>query len=280
MQVRANGIGIEVESHGADGAPAFLLIRGLGTQLIHWPAVLLEALVGEGFRVVVFDNRDVGLSEKLDGPGASYSVADMAADTEGVLDALAIDRAHVAGISMGGMIAQWLAAERPERCRSLASIMSSSGARGLPGPTPEALDALVSVPEDPSDRDCVIAHNMRTQRVFESPAFAPTEAELRSLFSAAYDRCNCPEGVTRQMRAVAASGDRSGRLAGMRVPTLVVHGTDDPLIPPAAGRDTAARIPGARLELVEGMGHDVTPANAPILARLLVDHARAADARG
>jgi proline iminopeptidase len=204
----------------------------------------------------------------------------MAEDTVGVLDALEVDRAHVAGISMGGMIAQVMAAEWPDRCRSLTSIMSSSGAPGLPGPTPEALEALLSRPEDPNDRECVIAHGMRTQRVIESPRFAPDDDELRAWIAAAYDRCHCPEGVARQLASVMSSGDRSGQLGRIRVPTLVVHGTADPLIPPAAGEDTAARIPGARLELVEGMGHDVTRTNAPILARLLVAHARAADGAG
>lgn len=278
MQVRANGIAIEVESRGASEAPPFLLIRGLGTQLIHWPDALLDALVARGFRVVVFDNRDAGLSRKFDGaPSPAYSIADMAADAVGVLDALGIERAHVAGISMGGMIAQVMAAEWPGRCRSLASIMSSSGAPGLPGPTPEALDALLSRPEDPTDRACVIAHAMRTQRVFESPRFAPTDDELRTLVAAAFDRCHCPDGVARQLAAVIASGDRSEQLARIAVPTLVVHGADDPLVPIAAGEDTASRIPGARFERIEGMGHDVTRTNAPILAELLAGHALAAD---
>jgi proline iminopeptidase len=158
--------------------------------------------------------------------------------------------------------------------------MSTSGAPGLPGPTPAALEALTSTPDAPGDRASVIAHSMRTQRVFESPAFAPSEEELRALMTAAYDRCYCPDGVVRQMTAVGRSGDRSAALAGIGVPTLVVHGVEDPLIPLAAGEDTARRIPGARLERVKGMGHDVTGGNAPILARLLVEHARRADGSG
>ncbi len=273
MQVEANGIGIEVETHGPDDAPAFLLIRGLGTQLVQWPGELVDALVGGGYRVVLFDNRDVGLSQKFD--DTSYDLRDMAADAIGVLDALSIGQAHVMGISMGGMIAQWMAIHWAERCRSLVSVMSSSGAPDLPGPTPEAIEALTSVPEHPDDRECVIAHGMRTQRVFESPEFALDDAELREYIASAYDRCYCPDGVRRQMTAVMASQGRADDLARVTRPTLVVHGADDPLIPLAAGEDTARRVPGARLEVVEGMGHDVTRHNAPVLARLLLEHARA-----
>lgn len=291
---RVNGIRIEIEDRGDPQRPAFMLIRGLATQLIQWPDALLDALVDAGHRVVVFDNRDVGLSEKFEAfgapdvhsltkalatgeaPPAPYSIEDMAADAVGVLDALGIARAHVAGISMGGMIAQVAAARSPQRWLSLASIMSSSGAPGLPGPTPEAMDALLSQPVDPSDRECVIEHNVRTQRAIESPAYPMTDEEARSYAERAYDRCYCPDGVARQMAAILASGSRLELLASIRLPTLVIHGEADELIPPAAGEDTARRIPGAKLERVPGMGHDVTAANAPLLAELLVAHARGA----
>jgi len=279
LRVQANGIEIEVESRGPDGAPLFLLIRGLGTQLVQWPAALLDPLLAAGYRVIVFDNRDAGLSRKFEGaPSPPYHLRDMAADTVGVLDALGVDRAHVAGISMGGMIAQWVAIGWPDRCRSLTSIMSSSGAPGLPGPTPEAMEALLSQPEDPGDRECVIRHGMRTQRVIESPAFALGDEELRAYVASAYDRCHCPEGVVRQLSAILASGSRAEELACVGVPSLVIHGAADRLVPLAAGEDTARRIPGARLEVIAGMGHDVTPGNAPLLARLLIEHARRADA--
>ncbi|MCZ6783533.1 MAG: alpha/beta hydrolase [Proteobacteria bacterium] len=289
---RVNGIRIEIEERGDRDHPALLLIRGLATQLTHWPEAFLDALVAAGLRVVVFDNRDAGLSEKFEAfgapdveslfkatatgeaPPAPYRVDDMAADTVGVLDALGIERAHVAGISMGGMIAQVTAARAPDRCWSLTSIMSSSGAPNLPGPTPEAMTALVSQPEDPSNRECVIAHHMETQRVIESPAYPMTESEARRYAEGGYDRGYCPEGVARQMAAILASGSRVELLASIRVPTLVIHGAEDVLIPPACGEDTARRIRGARLELVTGMGHDVTAANSPLLARLLSEHAR------
>lgn len=283
-----NGIRIEIEDAGPEGAPALLLVRGLASQLIHWPDALVRALGEAGLRVVRFDNRDAGLSQKFDAAGMPdlaavaagraappYRLADMAADAVGVLDACGVERAHVAGISLGGMVAQHVVLGHPERCLSVASIMSSSGAAGLPPATPEAMEALTSLPEDPSDRECVIRHGMRTQRVIESPAYPPSEAELRAYFERGYDRCYCPEGSQRQMAAVLADRGRAERLGEIRVPMLVLHGGDDPLIHPACGEDTARRVPGAKLEIIPGMGHDVTTANAPILARHLVAHVRA-----
>jgi len=284
---RANGIAIEVEERGPREGPALLLIRGLSTQLIHWPDRFLDLLADAGFRVVCFDNRDVGLSQKFEAAGVPdlravvarrvpppYTLADMARDSVGVLDALEIERAHVAGISLGGMVAQHLAFSHPERCLSVASIMSTSGAPGLPPATPEAMEALTSLPSDPNDRKCVITHNMRTQRVYESPAYPPSEAELRSYFERGYDRCYCPEGTLRQMAAAMADGSRAERLSGVTVPMLVLHGAADPLIQPACGEDTARRVPGAKLEIVAGMGHDVTNANSRIVAQHLIEHAR------
>ncbi len=286
-----NGMRIEIEERGPKQAPAFLLIRGLSTQLIHWPERLLSLLVAAGFRVVCFDNRDVGLSEKFDSAGVPdlaaivagrsappYTLGDMALDAVGVLDALGIARAHVAGISLGGMVAQHLAFSHGARCLTVASLMSTSGAPGLPPATPEAMEALTSTPSDPGDRECVIRHNMRTQRVIESPAYPPTEHELRAYFERGYDRCYHPAGSLRQMAAALADGSRAERLARIRVPVLVLHGTDDPLIHPACGEDTARRIPGAKLVLVPGMGHDVTSANAGLVAEHLIAHARAGGA--
>jgi pimeloyl-ACP methyl ester carboxylesterase len=282
-----NGIRIEIEDSGPEGAPVLLLIRGLASQLIHWPDAFVAALTGAGLRVLRFDNRDSGLSQKFDEAGVPdfgsviaghaappYTLADMAADAVGVLDALGVERAHVAGISLGGMVTQQVAISHPERCLSVASIMSSSGAAGLPPATPAAMEALTSVPEDPTDRECVITHNMRTQRVIESPAYPPSEVELRDYFERSYDRCYCPDGSQRQMAAVLADRGRAERLAEVRVPTLVLHGAEDPLIHPACGEDTARCIPGAKLEIVPGMGHDVTTANAPIVAEHLIAHAR------
>jgi len=283
------GVQIEVESRGREDAPAFLLIRGLSTQLIHWPESFLEAFVAAGFRVVVFDNRDCGLSDKFEAYGAPeiadllsgkadppYRVADMALDAVGVLDALGIERAHAAGISLGGMVAQHLAASHGDRFLSVTSIMSSSGAPGLPAAKPEAMEALTSRPSDPTDREVVIQHGMRTQRIIASPDYPPTDAELRSYFERGYDRCYCPDGSARQMAAVLADGSRVERLRTVDLPFLVVHGTEDPLIPIACGEDTARHVPGARFESVAGMGHDVTEANAALLSTLLIEHARKA----
>ena len=281
-----NGIRIEIETRGDPSHETFLLVRGLSTQLVQWPERFLDALVAAGFHVIVFDNRDAGLSTKIDAPApdlasllsgtaeAPYSLRDMATDTIGVLDAVGVERAHVAGMSLGGMIVQHVAMAFPERCRSLASIMSTSGAPDLPPATPEAMDALVSRPEDPEDRECVIAHSMRTQRVIASPGYAPTDAELRRYFEVAYDRCYYPEGPARQMAAVLADGSRVEGLKTIRVPTLVLHGAEDPLIHPACGEDTARHVPGAKLEIVAGMGHDLTDASSELVAGHLVTHAR------
>ena len=284
-----NGITIEIDELGPREAPAFLLIRGLTSQLIHWPERFLTLLVDGGFRVVCFDNRDAGLSQKFEVEGVPgieevllgerappYTLDDMARDAVGVLDTLGIERAHVAGISLGGMVAQHVAFSHGARCLSLASIMSTSGAPGLPPPTPEAMESLTSRPADPTDRECVIRHNMHTQRMIESPAYPPTEQELRSYFERGYDRCYCPDGSARQMAAVLADRDRAERLLEIEVPTLVLHGAEDPLVLPACGEDTARRIPGAKFEIVPGMGHDVTAANALIVAEHLIAHARAA----
>ena len=287
---KVNGITIEIESRGKPEDPSLVLVRGLGTQLAQWPASMTDALTGAGLHVVLFDNRDVGLSHKFDDAGVpdlaelvagraepAYRLADMANDTVGVLDALGIERAHFAGISLGGMIVQHVAASHGERCLSMTSIMSSSGAPGLPAAKPEAMAALTSKPEDPSDRECVIQHSMKTQRVIGSPAYAMSDAELRRYCELAYDRCYYPDGKARQTAAAFCDGSRVELLQEIRVPSLVIHGADDPLVPLAAGEDTARHIPGCRLEVIEGMGHDVTNTNAPILAKLLIEHARRAN---
>jgi pimeloyl-ACP methyl ester carboxylesterase len=291
----ANGIEIDAEEFGeATGVP-LLLIRGLGTQRTAWPEAFVAGLAQRGHRVITFDNRDVGLSTKFHqaesmDPGeamdrwargdlieAPYRIDDMALDTVGLLDALDVETTHVAGISMGGMIAQLLAARHKDRVRSLTSIMSSSGAPGLPGPTPEALAALLSLPENPNDRESVVRHTVETEKVFSSPGYPPGDAYLRAVAERAYDRCYCPDGVGRQMLAVLVGGERTKLLETIRVPTLVIHGVDDPLIPVEAGMDTARRIPGAELRLVPGMGHDVAPGLTPTLVEAIAEHAAAAE---
>ncbi len=278
---------IEVETRGSADDPTFVLIRGLSTQLIQWPESFLDALVKAGFHVVIFDNRDCGLSEKFDSYGTPslgdlvagkadppYRLADMALDVVGVLDRLGVARAHFAGMSLGGMIAQHLAFSHGDRCVTVTSVMSTSGAPGLPGATPEAMEALTSQPNDPNDRETVIAHGMRTQRVISSPGFPPSDVELRRYIERAYDRCYCPDGSARQMAAVLADGSRVERLRTVELPFLVLHGTDDPLIPIAYGEDTARHVPGARLEAVKGMGHDLNESNASVISKMLIEHAQ------
>ena len=291
----ANGIEIDAEEFGEKTGSPLLLIRGLGTQRTAWPEEFLAALVERGHRVITFDNRDTGLSTKFPGANsvdigeaagraargdpidAPYSLDDMALDAVGLLDALELETAHVAGISMGGMIAQLLAAQHGERLRSLTSIMSSSGAPGLPGPTPEAAAALMSRPEDPNDRESVIQHGIGVLKVIGSPGYPPGDAYLRAVAERAYDRCYCPDGIGRQMLAILAAQGRAERLKTIRVPTLVIHGVDDPLIPVEAGMDSAKRIPGAELRLIPGMGHDVAPGLIPTLVEAIAEHTAAAE---
>ncbi len=296
-QVRANGIAIEVETSGPEDGEPILLIRGLGTQLSQWPDELLDGLAGRGFRVVRFDNRDVGLSEGFehagvpspadvlaarasgDEPAVPYRVADMADDAAGVLEALGIASAHVLGISLGGMIAQHVAARHPHRTRSLISVMSSSGEPSLPGPTPEAARVLTSEPERPDDRECLIEHGMETRRVLASPGFPETESLQRREVAAALDRAHRPDGVARQLAAVLADGSRVALLQALDVPTLVIHGTADPLVPPEAGESTARHVKGARLEWIEGMSHELPHAAMGFVVALVDDFARANAAR-
>lgn len=283
-RVRSGEIELEAESLGDPIGPPVLLVRGLGTQMTQWPASFLDTLGGHGLRLLCFDNRDVGLSDKLDAhgrpdygeavarvreggrPDVPYSLADMADDAVAVLDHFAVPRAHAVGLSLGGMVIQHLAARHPERIASAISVMSTSGAPALPGPTERALAALYARPPDPADREAVIRHAMAGQRAFQGSTFQRSEAELRAYCTDAYDRCHHPEGVARQMLAVLADGSRAELLAGIRVPFHVIHGSDDPLIPPPCGADTAERVPGATLEWIEGLGHDVTSAAGPVLA--------------
>ncbi|MFP6655307.1 MAG: alpha/beta fold hydrolase, partial [Myxococcota bacterium] len=205
---------------------------------------------------------------------APYQLADMANDAVGILDHLGIESAHIAGISLGGMIAQHLAFSHGDRFDSVASIMSTSGAPELPAGTPEAIDALTSQPDDPLKRESVIAHGIRTQKVISSPGYPPTEDELRRYIESGYDRCYCPDGSARQLAAVVGDGSRVDRLTRIDRPFLALHGAADPLIPLACGEDTAKHVPGANFEVIPGMGHDITDANSPIVAQHLIAHAK------
>ncbi len=296
MKIRANNIDIEIEdTHPGDatGRPVVLLIMGLGMQLIAWPPAMVQAITDAGFRVVRFDNRDIGLSQHFDHLGAPsllwegfkfrmgwrirppYSLEDMAADTVGVLDALHIGKAHVVGVSMGGMIAQRVAVLAPSRLLSLSSIMSSSGARGLPEARPAVARVLLSRPAGRGVQ-AAVDHTVKLLKAIGSPGFPMDDAEIREKVAAAAQRSFHPQGVLRQMVAVAADGARAALLARVVAPTLVVHGQADPLVPMACGEDTARRIPGARFESIEGMGHDLPPGVVDRLLALLIPHFKAA----
>lgn len=283
MKIEANGIEIAYErfGHNADEAgkprPCVVLIMGLGMQMIAWPMPLIEALVAQGFQVLRFDNRDIGLSTWFDQHGSpnvmmaglkvalgirvrsAYTLPDMANDTVGLIDALGIKKVHVVGASMGGMIAQLVAVLAPEKVLSLTSIMSTSGRASLPGPTAAARSALMTRPRNPNDLESVADHSVKTFRIIGTPNSTETDAVMRARIMTGLKRAYHPVGTTRQLMAVAEDGSRVARLATIKAPTLVIHGDKDPLVPIAAGRDTAASIPGAKFVAIEGMGHDFAP---------------------
>ena len=296
MKIVANGISIEVEDSGADVSaecPVVLLIMGLGMQLVAWPPALVQGLVDAGFRVVRFDNRDIGLSQHFDALGSPnllweglkyrlgwkttppYTLHDMARDALGVLDTLQIASVHVVGVSMGGMVAQRLALLAPGRVISLSSIMSSSGARGLPAASPAVTRALLSRPAGKS-KQAAIDHSVKLFKVIGSVGFPMPDAELRARVTQAMERNFHPQGITRQMVAIVADGTRADALRGITAPTLVLHGRADPLVPFACGEDTARRVPGAQLVGIDGMGHDLPPGVVDHLLAHLVPHLMAA----
>ena len=289
--VNANGIKIEYESFGAPDSPAILLVMGLGMQLTGWPDPFCQKLAAGGFRVVRFDNRDIGLSTYFDDRGVPkmawqfikarigmkvrgpYDLNDMAADAVGLMDALQLREVHIVGASMGGMIAQQVAAKYAARVRSLVSIMSTSGDRRLPPATRDAQRALFARPENPQDPHSVVDHYVKVFGVIASPGFPTAPADLRARMQASVARSYHPQGVARQLVAILASGDRSKDLATIHKPTLVIHGDSDPLVRPACGEDTAKKIPGAKLSIIKGMGHDM--AAWPVLADQILGHVRA-----
>lgn len=293
MKIPSNGLTFEVEVAGHERAPAVLLTMGLGMQLTAWPTALLDALVQAGFRVIRYDNRDVGLSDKLDHLGqpnllwqfmrrrmglrlhAPYRLQDMAQDALGILDALGVQRAHLVGVSMGGMVSQRIAATAPQRALSLTSVMSSSGAPGLPGPRPEVSRAMMMRPRSRSPED-VVNHTLGIFRLIGSPAYPQDMAAFRQHLLDGVARSDHPAGVVRQMLAVMSDSGRHRLLDRIGCPTLVIHGAADPLVPIACGRDTARRIPGARFKAIEGMGHDWPPGVAALLAQHLVPHLQTA----
>ncbi|MBW2180837.1 MAG: alpha/beta fold hydrolase [Deltaproteobacteria bacterium] len=293
--VTANGIRIEYEEAGKQSDPVIMLIRGLGTQLIDWPVAFIRGLAEKDYRVIFHDNRDVGLSAKFNDAGmpdfvdamarasagkktgVAYSLEDMALDVIGLQDALGIESAHIVGISMGGMIAQILAGKHSERVQSLVSVMSSSGRPDLPAAAPEVIKALTAVPDDPNDREKIISLGTETLGIIGSPGFSESEEVRRKIYTARYERCYSPAGVARQMLAIMRAGSRVDLLKTISVSTLVIHGLDDPLVPVAAGKDTAANIPGASLEIIEGMGHNLPAALIPRLVDLIARHVKSVD---
>lgn len=288
--VRANGIDIEYETFGEEGNPPLLLIMGLSVQMVFWDEEFIEQLVRRGFRVIRFDNRDVGRSTHLRAagapsaqssqgpaagrpPDAPYLLSDMAADAVGLLDALGIKAAHVVGSSMGGMIAQELTIRYPERVLSLTSIMSTTSDPSLPGPKPEMLPLFELISRPASDREQAIEQGMKLFRAIAGPGYPVDETALRKKLALSYERCYDPEGTVRQQAAIMASGSRKQALASVRVPTLVIHGKEDPVIPVEAGIDTARTIPGAELLVVEGMGHDLPREVWPRIAEAIAANA-------
>ena len=289
----ANGIEIHYEETGNPADPAMLLIMGFGAQLTLWPDELVERLAGHGFRVIRYDNRDIGLSEKFDGvkapglikltlmskigltPKVPYTLADMADDGAGLLDALGIDKAHIVGASMGGMIAQHLVHRHADRCLSLTSVFSTSGNPKLPPARAEAMKALVTRP-DSTDEDVLVDHGVMLARTIGSPGYPTAEDRLRDRTRASIRRSFYPEGPTRHLSAIVADGDRRPMLRNIAVPTLVLHGEDDPLVPCEGGRDTAACIPGAKLKTIRGWGHDLPLELVDEVADAIAGHAKSA----
>jgi pimeloyl-ACP methyl ester carboxylesterase len=268
---RANGIDIAYETFGTSGNRPLILIMGIGSQMVTWPTAFCEKLAAAGHFVVRFDNRDVGLSSKLDDAGTPniwevvaavqaggpvdvpYRLSDMAADTVGLMDALRIKKAHICGLSMGGMIAQTIAIEHQHRVTSLISMESTTSEPGLPGATPEVREVLLQLP--PEEREAYIRHMVHVHRLFAGHSANYDEATQRELSALSYDRSSYTAGFARQFAAIVASGGRRKALASVRVPTLVIHGADDTLFPREHGQDTADAIKGARFLLVQGLGH-------------------------
>ena len=268
--VKSNGITIEYETAGDPADPTLFMIMGLGAQLIAWDEELVEAFVARGFSVLRFDNRDVGLSTWFDEAGVpdilglfsgegrpAYSIADMADDAAGLLDALGIAAAHVFGVSMGGMIAQILAIRHPDRVRTLTSVMSTTGDPSVGQPHPQAIEALLA--PVPGDRVAAVAAAVASWRVIGSPGFPFHEDRLAASAGAAYDRAFHPDGTARQLAAILGASDRTPELARLTLPTLVIHGESDLLVDPSGGKATAAAVPRASLWTIPGMGHDLPP---------------------
>lgn len=292
-QITANGIPIHYEEHGDPSHPPMLLIMGFGAQLTLWPIELVDALVARGFRVIRYDNRDIGLSHKFDGvkapgiikmtilskfgitPKVPYTLSDMADDGAGLLDALGIEKAHIVGASMGGMIAQHFAVKHSGKTLSLTSVFSTTGNPKLPPAQKEAMKVLITRPAS-MEEDALVDHGVKLSRTIGSPGFPAEEQRLRARVRESVQRSVYPEGPTRHLSAIVADGDRRNMIKNITAPTLVLHGEDDPLVPVEGGRDTAAHIPGAAIKTYPGWGHDLPMEMVDTIADDISAHAKAA----
>ena len=290
-KVKANGVELHYEDHGPTDAPAILLVMGLGAQMIAWPDEFVHGLVGKGFRVIRYDNRDVGMSQRMEQAatpnlvwsmlkarfglplGVGYTLSDMAKDGIGLLDALDVERAHVVGASMGGMIVQLMAANHRERLLSMTSIMSSSGAPGLPGPRADIRRGMMANRPSGADRDAAVAFGAALVKSFSYPDPARPENAHAEMTGLAFDRGYYPIGTRRQLLAIIADGSRVERLKTITTPTLVIHGGADPLGPTDGSVDIARHVPGARLEIIDEMAHDLPPSQVDRMVGLITDHA-------
>jgi pimeloyl-ACP methyl ester carboxylesterase len=283
-RVSANGIELEYEVFGDEAAAPLLLVMGLGAQMIAWDDAFCTQLAARGFRVVRFDNRDVGLSTKTEGPlpdimaclggdasSATYTLDDMADDAVGLLDVLGIPAAHIVGVSMGGMIVQTIAIRHPDRVLSLCSIMSTTGAPDVGQPTAEAMQELLRPVS--TTKEAYLEASVSSSKVIGSTGFPFDEARARERAELHYDRCYHPMGVARQLAAIIAHGDRTEALAGVTVPTVVIHGDADPLVTPTGGEATAKAVPGAEHIVIEGMGHDLPEGAWPRILDAIVTNA-------
>ena len=295
-KAKANNISIEYETFGTPSSPPILLIIGLGGHLIYWDDTFCRYLSEANRYVIRFDNRDAGLSTKFEQAGVPdimdvmgklmggqkvtppYTIEDMAADAVGLLDALNIEKAHLCGMSMGGMIAQSIAINYPRRVLSLISIYSTTGNPRLPPPKPEVLGLLMSPP--PQEREAFVQFNVDLFRALTGPRFGLDEQWVRKLMTREYDRNFCPQGTARQLVAILSQSDRRAALKNVRVPTLVIHGDADPLVSLEAGKDTAEAVPGAELRIMEGMGHDLPHGEAwTQIAKDIITHTEKASAQ-
>lgn len=295
-KANANNVSIEYETFGNPSSPAILLIIGLGSQLIYWDEEFCRRLAEAGRCVIRFDNRDAGLSTKFEDAGVPdiadvigrlmsgqkvtppYTIEDMADDAVGLLDALKIEKAHICGMSMGGMIAQSFAIRHPGRVLSLISIYGTTGNPHLPQPKPEVIGLLLTPP--PLEREPFIQFDLDLFRTLTGPRFGFDEDWVRDLVARAYDRSFCPRGTARQLVAVMTQSDRRAALKGVRVPTLIIHGDADPLVPFEAGKDAAEAVPGAELKIMEGMGHDLPHGEAwTRIAKDIIAHTEKAGAK-